>query len=143
MAKKDRSTRYLGIAVEVKPFLSTKHMFHLRDTRQIPLMATGWCADYPDPQNFLEVLFSTETVENHFGYSDAEVDLMLASAGMEPDPTERITVYREVEHRVLSDWIAFPLSHSISYKLIKPHVFGFKVAPMGIHILRHVSLDWN
>ena len=127
--------KYLGVTVEVKAFLSTKHMFHLRDTRQIPLMETGWCADYPDPQNFLEILFSSETVENHFGYSDREVDLMLDSAGMELDPVERIAMYHEIEKRILSDWIAFPLSHSISYKLIKPHVVGFKVAPMGIHIL--------
>ena len=132
---------YLGVQVENRPIFSAQQFNELRDQREMPLTDSGWCADYPDPQNFLEVLFQTGSFENHFGYSNLQVDEALGHAAVEPDPEARMALYREIEQQVLSDWVAVPLAHSRTYVLVKPHVRGYFVAPMGIHVLKDVSIS--
>jgi oligopeptide transport system substrate-binding protein len=130
----------LGVEVESKSFSGSQEMYDLRDSRQIPLTDTGWCADYPDPQNFLEVLFQTDSVENFVGYSNPEVDALLSLAAVEQDPITRLAMYQDIERAILSDWVVVPLSHKTSYTLIKPHVKGHAVPAMGVHVLKDVFI---
>ena len=43
--------------------------------------SSGWIADYPDPQNFLDLLFYSTSSQNHTGYANPTVD---APAGAGP-----------------------------------------------------------
>jgi ABC-type oligopeptide transport system substrate-binding subunit len=42
---------------------------------------TGWVADYPDPENFLDILFHTGSSGNYGGFSSRELDTLLERAG--------------------------------------------------------------
>ena len=88
----------LGVEVESIETEEPQEFYDLRNRREIPLDSTGWGADYPDPQNFLEVLFHTDSKDNHFAYSNPEVDADLELAAVEPDHVTRMAMYQEIEN---------------------------------------------
>ena len=129
----------LGVEVEAVQLGEPREYFDLRNRRQIPLEAAGRSADYPDPQNFLEVLFHTNSKDNHFAYSNPEVDAALDLAAVEQNHDTRMAIYQDVEKVILADWVVLPTTWGKTYTLVKPYVQGYFVAPMGIHILKDVS----
>jgi ABC-type oligopeptide transport system substrate-binding subunit len=97
-------------------------------------------ADYPDPENFLDVLFRTGSGENHLGYSNPEVDALLDQAATEEDEAARWELYQEIEQQILQDAPIIPIYHDVEHMLIKPYVRGLEVTPMGILDLSTVEL---
>ena len=100
----------------------------------------GWIADYPDPQNFLEVLFHSESAQNHGGYSNPEVDAILDQARGTQDPDERLALYQQAEQMILEDAAWVPLFFSVENWLVKPHVRGFEIPPLKIPKFQYVSI---
>ena len=54
--------------------------YYVLDQIDKNLFTYGWIADYPDPHNFLDVLFHSSTENNQGGYNNAEVDSLLEQA---------------------------------------------------------------
>jgi len=104
------------------------------------IVSYGWCADYPDPGNFLDVLYHTDSEFNVGGYTNPEVDARLEEARVELDVAARLALYQEIERLLLKDVAAIPLSHSVSDALVSDRVMGFVLAPMGVRILPQLSL---
>jgi ABC-type oligopeptide transport system substrate-binding subunit len=101
----------------------------------------GWCADYPDPENFLDVLGHSESIFNYLEYSNPEVDQMLESARVEMDPERRIDDYIQAETLLLEDFAFIPLWHDVWFTLVNPRVQGYVEPPMGASILHLLSID--
>ena len=59
------------------------------------MYSLGWSADYADPQDFLDVLFHSESSLNHSDYARAEVDALLEAARVELDEARRLARYAE------------------------------------------------
>ena len=131
----------LGVEVQNIEIEELQEYFDLRGQKRIPVEDTNWCADYPDPQNFLQVLFQTDSKGNHLAYSNPEVDAALKLAAVERDEAARVAMYQDIEGTILNDWVAVPLAHFKSYTLVKAYVQGYFVARMGIHILKDVSIS--
>ena len=100
----------------------------------------GWVADYPDPQNFLEVLFGTGSINNVSGYSNSEVDRLLAAAAIEADTETRLGLYRQAEEILMDEAACIPLWFNENHMLIKPYVKDFSLNPLGVPRLAQVSL---
>jgi ABC-type oligopeptide transport system substrate-binding subunit len=132
---------YLGVEVEAISLPETQDFLDRLDAKELPLWTSGWCADYPDPQNFLEVLFHSDSDENHFGYAVPEVDALLDRAAVEADPETRMSMYQQIERRILDDWVAVPLWHSRAHVLVRPYVKGYELTPIGVPILQDVSIE--
>ena len=132
---------YLGVEVEAVSLPEPQDFFDLQDAKELTLWSTAWCADYPDPQNFLEVLFHSGNEMNHFGYSSPEVDSLLEQAAVEGDPEARVTMYRQAERLVLDDWVAIPLWHNRSHQLVQTHVRGYEPSPVGIPYLQDIYFE--
>lgn len=96
------------------------------------LFSSGWCADYPDPQNFLDVLFHSGSRQNLGGFSDPQIDAMLEEARTIPDATQRMARYAEIEERLVMQAPAIFVSHSQSAVLVKPYVRGYELTPIGV-----------
>ena len=62
---------------------------------------SGWIADYPDPQNFLDIKFHSQSANNEVGYSNSEVDDLLEEALKETDEakTAEAVPGRRADHR--------------------------------------------
>ena len=99
-----------------------------------------WGADYPDPEAILGSLFRTDSPGNETGYKNADVDTALNNAASATNAGTRMATYAEVEARVLNDYPAVPLYHSVTYTLVKPYVKGLRVTPLGILSLKNVAV---
>jgi len=130
----------LGIKTE---FQQTEFATFLKDLnkRRFQMFDIGWIADYPDPENFLDVLFYSDSSNNHTNYSNPLVDSLLEQARIETDETKRFIIYNEVEQTILDDAPWIPLWYSGErYLLIKPNVHDYYQTPLIIPKLRHVYL---
>jgi oligopeptide transport system substrate-binding protein len=100
----------------------------------------GWIADYPDPQDFLDVLFRTGAQNNTGGYSNQQLDSLLDQAAIEQDATVRSNMYRNAEQIVVQDAAILPLFFGRNYILAKPYVKDYVLSPMGYPLLNKVSI---
>ena len=105
------------------------------------VVVQGWCADYPDPENFLDVLFHSGSNFNYTNMADAELDDLLDQARVALAPAERLKLYAQAEAHVLDQFLAIPLSTSTSAILINPRVKGYTLTAIGVRILDSVSLE--
>ncbi|MDM8529563.1 peptide ABC transporter substrate-binding protein [Anaerolineales bacterium HSG25] len=104
------------------------------------LYQLGWVADYPDPQNFLEILFHSESSQNHGGYSNVEVDNLLNEAKASRDPQTRLVLYQQAEQKILDDAAWVPIYFSVENWLVKPYIRNFQPPPMKIPKWQYVSI---
>jgi ABC-type transport system substrate-binding protein len=130
----------LGIEVDVQ---QTDYAVYLQDlhSRIFQMFEIGWIADYPDPENFLDILFHSESGNNHTGYSNPQVDSLLEQARL-GDPEERYAQYHEIERLILAEAPWIPLWHGgEQYILVKPEVKDYHQTPLIIPKLRYVYLE--
>jgi oligopeptide transport system substrate-binding protein len=101
----------------------------------------GWCADYPDPENFADVLFHSGSNQNQGGYSNPELDTLLEQARVEQDVTKRIAMYQQAEQMIVNDAPVLFTTHSLSYQLVQPYVKGFVFTPITVPLERYMWLE--
>ncbi len=130
----------LGVEVEVRQLESDAYYYRL-DEEKDEAFFFGWVADYPDPQNFLEILFHSQSVNNKGEYSNAEVDNLLEQAAVEQDSSIRFRLYQQAEQKIVSDAACLPLWFGRNYVLVKPYVKGYTLSPLGIPWLTNVSIE--
>ena len=100
----------------------------------------SWIADYPHPQDFLDILFHSEAANNYGEYNNPEVDVLLEQAGVELDNDLRLTLYQQAEQKLVEDAACLPLWFGETYILVKPYVKGYNLNPMGLVMLNKVSI---
>jgi oligopeptide transport system substrate-binding protein len=131
----------LGAEVEVRQ-LDGDAYFDRLDEEKDDVFFYGWSADYPDPQDFLDVLFRSGSVNNVGGYDDAAYVALLDQAAVEPDAGARAALYRQAEVKLITeDAACLPLWFGKSYLLIKPEVKGYAISPLGFPLLANVSVS--
>ncbi|MCL4268323.1 MAG: peptide ABC transporter substrate-binding protein [Anaerolineales bacterium] len=101
----------------------------------------GWCADYPDPENFADVLFHSGSSQNHGDYSNSELDTLLEAARIERDVTKRIEMYQQAERMIVDEAPVLFTVHSLSFQLVQPYVKGFIYTPISIPQERYMWLE--
>lgn len=130
----------LGVEVKVEYVDSTDLTANLRKQHG-HMVLYDWCADYPDPQNFLEILFQSDSDFNVAEYSNADVDALLEKARSEMDPVARLALYQQAEAALLEDTAIIPLYHSVFDMLVKPRVQGYILPPLHTATLLWLSLN--
>ncbi|MCH8205906.1 MAG: peptide ABC transporter substrate-binding protein, partial [Chloroflexi bacterium] len=114
----------------------------LQDQKFQAFAGLGWEADYPDPQDFLDILFHSESSINHGGYSNAALDAVLEEARIESDVARRVALYRQAEEMIVADAAWVPLWYQGErHVLIKSHVQNYRITPMIIPKLREVYFE--
>jgi oligopeptide transport system substrate-binding protein len=100
--------------------------------RRLQLWWDGWGADYPDPQDFLSILWATQAKYNYSAVSMPQVDALLAQADGMSDQTARIALYQQAEQLLINQGAAIPLTQSVNWYAVRSRVVGWHVAPMGV-----------
>lgn len=106
-----------------------------------PFFALGWSADYPDAQDFLDVLLHSGSALNHGGYANGAVDALLEEARVNPDEDRRLELYQEAERLILDDAPWVPLFTGREAWLVAPHVHGFRIDPIVLPRWQQVWLS--
>ncbi len=98
----------------------------------------GWLADYPDPHNFLDVLFHTESPNNDGRSGSVAIDELLEQARIAGEG--RLDQYQEIERRMIQDAIAFPLFFGSDYILVSERIGHLSVDAQGFLRLEDAEL---
>ena len=132
----------LGVTVEIQQVEWATYLEDLNKQKYQAYAGLGWSADYPDPQDFLDILFHTESGLNHGAFSDPAIDEVLEEARIEPEAVKRIALYRQAEEMIVSAAAWVPLWYQGErHVLIKPHVKGYRLTPMIIPKLTQVRIE--
>ena len=105
----------------------------LKLERQCKLMmrTASWIADYPDADNFMQLLYSKNIGQNNNGCAKIpEFDTLYEQSTRMPDSPERNKLYHEMT-RVIENYAPWRLD-TATYRnmLIQPRVLGYKKHPI-------------
>jgi oligopeptide transport system substrate-binding protein len=137
----------LGVEVTLNPVESTTYTALTKDIETAPLaFILGWCADYPDPQNWLSVYWKTGAFGERIGYSNPEFDALVDQADKELDPAKRADLYQQAQDLLVAGApVAFAWNNVNTY-LVKPWVKGLSLTPQdsvfpGVQVPLSISID--
>ncbi|MFW6118375.1 MAG: peptide ABC transporter substrate-binding protein [Chloroflexota bacterium] len=130
----------LGVEISVRQLEPEDLIYNLKQEKD-EMFVMGWIADYPDPHNFLDILFDTGSEVNISEYSNPTLDALLDQAAIEQDETVRLAMYQQAEQLVVDEAPCLPLFHGTNYILVEPYVKGYELSPMGIPDLSKVYID--
>jgi ABC-type oligopeptide transport system substrate-binding subunit len=131
----------LGVTITVENIEYNFYLDQIYSGNHGQLFSSGWCADYPDPENFADVLFHSGSTQNNGSYSNPELDALLEAARVERDVTKRIQMYQQAEQIIVDDAAVLFTTHSLSYQVVKPYIQGYVFTPIDIPIERYMWLD--
>ena len=123
-------------AVQFADFLNDKRVgnFQMGDS--------AWIADYPDAQNFLQLLYGPYTdKQNEARFRLPEYDRLYEQSLRLPDSPERNALYREMDRLILA-YAPWRLGiHRIFNHLQWPWVKGYKKHPILYTNFKYLDLD--
>ncbi len=133
--------RNLGVEIEFQEVEWATFLQEI-DNYKLQAFTLAWSPDYPDPHTFVDVLFRSDSTINQTRYGNAEVDALLDEATTEPDPARRIQLYQEAEQIIVDEAAWVPMWWGSNGRiLVKPHVNGFRISPLGGYFFKDVWLE--
>jgi oligopeptide transport system substrate-binding protein len=116
----------------------------LRDRKvgKFEIGQAAWIADYPDAQNFLQLLYGPNTDQsNDSRFQHKEFDRLYQKSLTIPDSPERNALYREMNRLVLA-YAPWRLGvHRVFNHLMYPWVLGYKKHPILYTSFKYMDLD--
>ncbi|MDA8443259.1 MAG: ABC transporter substrate-binding protein [Peptococcaceae bacterium] len=96
------------------------------------LMYGGWLQDYPDPDDFLNVLFNSNQIpsNNNVQYSNPTIDKQLNTLGTMTDLQKAIPGYQAVEKQIMEDAAVVPIYHDKVSYMVQPWVHNSELHPV-------------
>ncbi|MBV8770986.1 MAG: ABC transporter substrate-binding protein, partial [Deltaproteobacteria bacterium] len=122
----------VGIHLLLKPVAWPPLLEAIRQPGTVELALSGWEADFPDPENFLEVLFARKQwgANNNSFYYDPKVDALFGEAGHLTNMKQRYSIYDEAEKIIVADAPWAFLYYPVAYAIRQPWVHGYVLNPM-------------
>lgn len=101
-------------------------------SNELQIYRYAWFADIPDPDDFVRVLFASDSPVNYMRYRNPDIDEMLRDAAGTMDPVRRATSYREIEQRVMKDTPMIPLTNLTVDLVYQSYVHDLEVTALGL-----------
>ena len=137
----------LGVSAKLNPVEATAYTALTKDVKTAPMaFILGWCADYPDPQNWLSVYWKTGGFGDRIAYSNKNLDVILNQADTATDPKARADLYQKAQDVLVDDAAVAFFWNNVNSWLIKPWVKGVKQTPQdsdfsGSYSLLTIDID--
>lgn len=114
------------------------------DEEKPDIYRMGWCADYPDANNWLNDVFNSKSGSNYAKYSNSEYDALVQEAAFEPDPAKRAELYEQAEDIFISqDTGIIPIYYYTYVRLYKPWVTEHPISPVSGDPIAQWRIDWE
>jgi peptide/nickel transport system substrate-binding protein/oligopeptide transport system substrate-binding protein len=96
------------------------------------LMYGGWMQDYPDPDDFLNVLFNADQIpsNNNVQYDNPALSKQLDQLSSVSNLDQAIPKYNAIEKQILDDAAVVPLYHDKEAYLVQPWVHNAQLHPV-------------
>jgi len=127
--------RQIGIQTTIKLFDSSIYYQLLgRPAENVPMGVTGWYQDYPDPSNFIDVLFNGKRItavrnNNVSHYDDPEVNRLIEETLISMDPETRKRNWRRLDRMITADAPIVPYLHFTNHAFISRRLGGYIYHP--------------
>ena len=122
--------RSVGLDVELRAYPFPRYLKRLR-SKDHGIYRLGWIAEYPAPDAYLSPLFSSDSPDNHSGFSSTRVDTLLARAAATGSPGKRVQLYIEAEKAIMAAIPIVPIGSFLTHWAAHPRVQGFVFDQMG------------
>jgi len=120
----------LGVDIELNPVEPTTYTALTKDRETAPQMyILGWCADYPDPQNWLSVYWKTGAFGERIAYSNLDFDALVDEADVTVDPARRAELYQDAQDLLVEGCPVAFMWNNVNSFLVKPWVKGLETTP--------------
>jgi oligopeptide transport system substrate-binding protein len=129
----DQYRDILGIELILEPVEGGELFARTQDADTYPqfMIFNGWFQDYPDPQNWLSVVWRCDaSFAQAAGYCNEEFDRLTAMGDTTVDPEERLDAYEQAEKILIADTPGVFAYHPAGLVLIQPSVTGIYPAPV-------------
>lgn len=131
--------KHLGIEVELENKEWKSYLSELKnDAPQIYRL--GWGADYPDPDNFMN-LFTSYSGNNHTAWNNEKFDQLIQLASQEGHLEKRAELYKESQKLLLEkETVIVPLFNAQQNRLIHPRLKNYFLLPVDFVYFKKVSI---
>ena len=119
----------IGIRVRVEGVTWPEYLNRVRN-RNFQLAGAGWMADYPDPENFLQLLYGPNASPgaNNSNFDHAEYNRLFARMATMPDGPERMALVRRMQDIATSELPWLFMAHRSSELLSQPRLRNVKAS---------------
>ncbi len=122
----------LGITVQITKLPFAQHLENL-ETGKVEFWRSGWVADYPDPENFLNLLYSVHIPEklsdksyiNSTRFTSARFDSLFKIALQTVDDDKRNLLYMKCDQIAMDEAAIMPLYYNKDPRMLQPYVRDF------------------
>jgi oligopeptide transport system substrate-binding protein len=138
----------LNIDVVITQLPFAQHLENY-ETGKVNFWRAGWQADYPDPENFLNLCYgkhvpaslTEKAYLNAYRYKNPAYDKLFEQALSTTDFEKRNKLYQQLDQMAIDDAVMMPIYYNINRRLIQPYVKNFPANGMEYRIFREVWLD--
>jgi oligopeptide transport system substrate-binding protein len=117
------------------------HYAYLQEAGKFDVARAGWTADYADPENFLNLLVSSNKAFNYGHWSNAKFDELMKASYVERDQAKRMKILEEAEALMLSEYSITPMMNYASLWLVNHKVKGFEENLVNEHLTKYLSIE--
>jgi oligopeptide transport system substrate-binding protein len=130
--------RNLGVTAQLDNMEWKVYLKRLREETP-PVFRLGWGADYPDPDNFMN-LFTGSSGNNYSHWKNADYDRLISEAASEPNEMKRLALYDEAQQILTEREVPImPLFFAAQNLLIKPTIQNLEINAMDLLHLKKVK----
>ncbi|MCB0380831.1 MAG: ABC transporter substrate-binding protein [Flavobacteriales bacterium] len=138
----------LGVKIKIEQLQFPQHLENL-ETGKALFWRSAWIADYPDPENFLNLLYgghvpadiSTKSFINSVRYQSAAFDTKFNEALREIDEAKRYELFRQADQIAVDDAATLPIFYDENTRLIQVYVKNFPSNAMEYRDMTEVYFD--
>lgn len=122
----------LGIKVEMKQVEFARHLDEV-DAGRSAFFRLGWVADYPDPENFLNLFYGKLVPEltekspiNQVRYNNPAFDVLFEQALATQDAAKRLELFHKAEQLAMDDAPMLLIYYDEDFRFIQPFVEDYR-----------------
>jgi ABC-type transport system substrate-binding protein len=136
-----RSLDSIGVRLEVHKDRFPE-LIKLENQCRLMSRSSAWVADYPDGDNFMQLLYGPNTGQsNNACYRSAQYDKRYEKSRLLPDGPERNQLYREMARIMETDTVWMLADSRYRNVLLHPRVKDFRKHPVQHQEWLHIDLE--
>ena len=129
----------MGIDVELNNQEWKTYLQRLK-TKDVEIFRLGWLADYPDPDNFMNMMASFSD-NNHTNWKNTKFDELILKAMVEEEGPQRQSLYDSAQKILLEEEVVvFPIFSEVKHLLVSPRVKNYPMNVMSYILFKEIEL---